>query len=397
MSNTPYPYGRLLWLTLSLFTSYLAVAMALPVISIFVDHRLNFGNLAGGLAVGIAFFVTVLTRGPAGRQADRRGGKTVMRLGLVLYTAASLICLAASLLPRLEAFGILVCGRLLIGLGESMTLVGMVTWGMAMAEPKNSGRFFAMMGAGMYGAFALGGPVGISIYDAGGFSAVMIACALAPVVGFAMIAAIPGCKPAASDRISVSYRTVIGRIWRHGTVVGLQGVGFAAIGAFAALLFKSRGWPHAGWGLAFFAFGFVAMRLIGPQLLDRLGSRRLTFLSLTIETVGQLTLWLAPDPHTAIAGTLLTGLGCSMIYPAMATEVITLVAPQQRGTAMGGYSAFQDVAYGVTGPLAGLAADHFGQQIVFFIGALATLLGLSLLLKMPLPHTPRRISQSSRG
>ena len=57
---------RVLWLTLALFLSYLCVAMSLPVISVFVTTQLSFGNALAGLAVGITFASTIVTRGMAG-------------------------------------------------------------------------------------------------------------------------------------------------------------------------------------------------------------------------------------------------------------------------------------------------------------------------------------------
>ena len=87
---------RVIWLTLALFLSYLCVGMSLPVVSVFVTTRLGFGNGFAGLAVGITFASTILTRGLAGHMADRRGSKHCMVRGLWVYTAAGLICAAAS-------------------------------------------------------------------------------------------------------------------------------------------------------------------------------------------------------------------------------------------------------------------------------------------------------------
>ena len=39
-------------------------------------------------------------------------------------------------------------------------------------------------------------------------------------------------------------------------------------------------------------------------------------------------------------------------------------------------AAFQDLAYGATGPLVGLLADRSGYSVVFLIGGLAATLGL---------------------
>ncbi len=74
---------RLYWLTLALFIAYLCIAMALPVISVFVTTRLGYGNGLAGLAVGIAFASTILTRGMAGRIADGRGSRYCMVRGLL--------------------------------------------------------------------------------------------------------------------------------------------------------------------------------------------------------------------------------------------------------------------------------------------------------------------------
>ena len=71
-------YRHVVALTIALFLSYLTVAMSLSAVSVHVVQNLGLGNTYGGLAVGIAFLSTILTRGWAGgRAATHEGSNTV--------------------------------------------------------------------------------------------------------------------------------------------------------------------------------------------------------------------------------------------------------------------------------------------------------------------------------
>lgn len=379
---------HVVWLTLTLFCSYLAIAMTLPVMSVYVTQRLGLGSALGGLAAGAPFLATILTRHPAGRLSDRHGGRYAMLRGLLLYAVASVICLLATIdaLSPAFSYSVLITGRLLLGLGESLAVVGMLSWAVGMMGPARSGRVMALMGMGMYGAFAAGGPLGLVLFDAIGFAGLMAVCILLPLCGLVMAWPLTGVMPPAGRR--ESFRQILGRIWRPGAAVGLQGVGFAALGAFISLYFISHGWPYAGLGLTGFGLGFLAMRLLCGHLPDRIGGSRVAMASFVIEIAGQTLLWQASGPWVALTGALLTGMGCSMIFPAMGVEVVRRVPAHLRGTALGGFAAFQDLAYGATGLVAGLFAQHYGYEVVFLLGALSALLGLGMAWRVHREPTP---------
>lgn len=374
---------RLVWLTAALFLTYLGVAMAMPAVSVHVSRTLAMSNTAAGFAVGIAFFATILSRGWAGRIADVAGGRAGTFRGLAVYTLASLLCLASAL-PALgggASYAVLLAGRLLLGLGESLCIVGMLVWSLSTLGPSRSGLALSLFGAGMYGAFAAGGPLGLLLLDRGGFIVLMLVCAALPGLAALMLWRTPA-EPPAQAAPRPSFARVIGLILQPGAVVGLQGVGFAALGAFFPLYFIAKGWAGAGWGLTCFGVGFVAVRFLFATWPDRVGGVPVALVSLAVEVVGQLLLWLAPTPAVAMIGALLTGTGCSMVFPSMGTLAVQRVPPHLRGTAMGGFAAFQDLAYGATGPIAGLVADRFGQAQVFVLGAAAAAIGFALVLRM---------------
>ncbi len=367
-------------LTGALLFSYLTVSMTLPAVPVYVVHDLHMANVLGGLAAGIAFFSTILTRGRAGMSADKIGGKISMQRGLLVYAAAGLICLAAALpqLPPMGGYVVLIAGRLLLGVGESLTMIGMISWSIGLMGQARSGLVISLVGIGMYGALAAGGPLGLALLDWLGYSGLMAVSVVLPVIGLAVIHRFPAVTPTTGKR--ESFWHIIGRIWRAGTVVGLQGVGFAALGAFFSLYFLAKGWPYAGWGLTCFGVGFVIVRILFGHLPDKIGGSRVAMVSLIVEACGQFLLWMAPTPWLALLGALLTGFGCSMVFPAMGSEVVKQVPAHLSGTAIGGFTAFQDLAYGATGPVVGILADHAGYPVVFLVGGIAAVLGLIMAL-----------------
>ena len=114
------------------------------------------------------------------------------------------------------------------------------------------------------------------------------------------------------------------------------------------------------------------------NLINRIGGFRVAIACLSVETLGLLLLWLAPNPELALAGAALSGFGFSLVFPALGVEAVNLVPASSRGAAVGAYSLFIDLSLGITGPLVGAVAAGFGFASIFLFAALAALTGLLL-------------------
>ncbi|HEY4922924.1 MAG TPA: MFS transporter [Roseiarcus sp.] len=366
-------------LFLIIFLGFLAIGAPLPALSLYVHDGLGFSPAVVGWTIGIQSLATVLTRHSAGALCDRRGPRRAVLIGLPFAALSGLFYLASvsASLGAEARLGLLLIGRLTLGLGESLFITGAMSWGIARIGPARTGKVMSWQGIAMYAAIGLGAPLGLMVQNACGFAGVACLTIATPLLAAAIALSLPAAAATGGDR--TPFHRVFGLIWRPGLVIALASVPFAAMATFLALDYAAHDWSGAGLALTGFGAGFILVRLVGSHLPDRFGGAKVAACSLAVETLGQALLWMAPIPSLAIAGATLTGIGVSLVFPAMGVEATRRVPPEQRGRAVGNFIAFFDVAIGLTGPALGLAVGRLGYPSAFLIGAGATLAALAFL------------------
>jgi MFS family permease len=354
------------------------VGLPLPVIPLFVHDGLGFDSFVVGLVIGIQFLATVLTRGYAGRMTDRHGGKRSAIQGAAVCAFGGGLYLAAvgQGLSPVVSLTIVVLARLTAGFGESQLVTGCVSWSIASVAPQRAGMSMSWTGIAMFGALAVGAPIGMTLYQRYGLQASIAACIVAPLVAAAI--AFRERSYVTPTGQQLPFCRVIGQVWREGLGLTLQGVGTAVLSTFASLYFFKRGWDHGGLVMTAFGAGFIAVRLVLGFLPDKIGGYRVALWSLVAEAIGQAMVWGASNEGVALAGALVTGFGCALVFPALGVEALKRVLPANRGSALGAFAAFLDIAYGLTGPIAGLVAGQFGYAAVYLLGSVCAFVGAAL-------------------
>jgi MFS family permease len=353
------------------FVAFLVIGVALPVLPLHVHNGMGFGTFVVGIVAGSQFAASLISRPWAGRFSDSRGAKRAVIVGLLAATGSGflyLLSLVFSSAP-LTSIAILLLGRAVLGGAESFIITAAVSWGLALVDPRSTGKVIAWVGSAMFAAFAIGAPAGAALYAEYGFAAIAFATASAPLGTLLLVAPLPTVAPV--PRTLLSFKKVLGAVWIPGFGSALGSVGFGAVTTFVALLFANRGWANGWLAYTAYATAFILARIFFSHLADAIGGAKVALVCAFVEAVGQALIWLAVRPELALVGAALTGFGFSLVYPGFGVEAVRRVPAQSRGLAMGAYTAFLDLAQGLASPALGLIAPRL--NVVFFASAISVL------------------------
>ncbi len=370
------------------FFGYLAVGMPLAALPGYVDRGLHLDAFWAGVAVSTQFIATIASRTQVGQLVDRFGPKRAVTLGFLSYLLAGILTVAAAPMQGqpVLSFGLILAGRLALGIGESWVGTGAISWAIATFGARDTVRIISWNGIATNGALALGAPLGAWLDGLGGFSCIGFATIGVALAGLALTGSRPSASVAAGP--SAGARRVFRLVAPYGIALALAGSGFGVVVTFVVLFFGNRGWQNGSFALTAFGLAFIANRLVLTRCVARYGGMRVARVALVIEFAGLIALVAASGPAGGIAGAALIGIGFAAVFPALGAEAVNRAPPANRGVALGLYTVFQDASLGVTGPIAGLLATRFGYSSPFFLAAAAALISLALCLRLKAADGP---------
>lgn len=364
------------------FASYLTIGLPLAVLPGYVHDVMGYSAFWAGLVISLQYLTTLISRPHAGRYADMWGPKKVVVVGLCgCFISGLCYALAAisSALPLLSLL-LLCTGRLILGVGQSFAGTGSTLWGVGVVGPLHIGRVISWNGIFTYGAMAIGAPLGVAIFDRGGL--LLLAGIITAIALLGILLALPRAQVKSSAGRPLPFRAVLGRIWRFGLLLAMGSAGFGVIATFITLFYQDKGWDGAAFALTLFSVAFVGTRLLFPHAITRHGGLNVALVCFAVEALGLFMVWGAGDPWLARGGALLTGAGFSLVFPAIGVVAVSAVPPQNQGSALATYTAFMDLALGITGPLAGLIMSSMGVPSVYLLSGLLACLAMAVTVRL---------------
>jgi MFS family permease len=371
------------------FAVYMSIGLPLAVLPPYVHLRMGFSAALAGLVISIQYIATLASRPWAGRISDRAGAKVSVLWGMGACSASGALVVAAAALHAIPwlSLATLLVSRLTLGVGESLGSTGSTLWGITSAGPQHTAKVISFNGISTYGAMALGAPLGVVLDQQWGLASIGFLILFIGLVSLVLASRKSPVTVAPGEHLP--FRSVLGRVAPHGLGLALGGVGYSVLATFVTLFYLSRHWSGAALCLTAFGLAFIVARLLFIQTINRFGGFPVAVSCLAVESVGLLLLWIAPSPWIALAGAAITGFGFSLVFPALGVEAVKRVTENNRGSALGVFTAFADVSFFLVGPLAGALIGVFGyaSAFLFALACVLAALGLAIVL-MRLEHHP---------
>lgn len=359
------------------FIGYLLIGLPLAILPIFITKTLGFTELVAGIVISLQYVTTFILRGYAGKIVDTKGPKPAVLLSMSLFILAGVL-LYLCYFTRNNHFlslAILVLARLVTGAAEGMVGGSPINWVILKIGQQHTAKAISYNGVASYGALAIGAPLGVILNQYFGLGFIGLFSIVCAIIGY-FLARIKENILTAVSKVPQPFISVLKTVAPFGICLALAGLGFGGISNFITLYYDFYNWSNAALCLSVFSLLFIVGRLFFNSSINTLGGLKVGIICMIVETIGLLILFSAPNSFIALIGAGITGIGFSLVFPAMGVEAVALVSDNSKGAALAAYGLFIDISLGITGPLIGGVISLFGMSNLFGFCSLFVFIGL---------------------
>jgi len=362
------------------FLGYFTIGLSLATLPIFIHQILGFNTIIAGLVISVQYIATFLLRGYAGKIVDTKGPKVSVLRSMIFFALSGILLLLVFLFKSQPfiSLGLLLITRLFTGIGEGLVGASPINWALMELGDEHAAKAISFNGIASYGALAIGAPLGVFMADHVNYESLALLTIVIGILGYFYS---KSKRPYQVDRkktASISFKRVLLTVAPFGICLALGGLGFGSISTFMTLYYEHFNWQNGAACLTVFGIFFILTRLVFNKVIDQYGGLKVALVSLFVETLGLLVIALAVHPLWTLVGAALTGLGFSLVFPALGVEAIKRVDQRQQGSALAAYGLFIDISLGITGPLIGFVANNVGMSGIYPFSAIMVSIGLAV-------------------
>lgn len=378
---------------LSTFAYFVSIGVLVPTLPRFVEGPLGGGPTEVGIAIGFFSITAVALRPFSGRIADRRGRRVLMLGGAALVAAATGgLALATSL-------GTVLLLRLATGVGEACFYTGAASAINDIAPDERRGEALSFFSLALYAGLAVGPVVGERVLDTVGFDAVWVTSALAALGAVVAAVPVPDTRPERDASAAAGPVVHVGALV-PGIVLATSVWGLSGFNTFVPLYALDLGLPGSDVVFVLYSAIVLSLRSFGARIPDRLGAATTARYALGVSAAGLGVIALWERPAGLYCGAALFAVGQALAFPALMTLAVRNARAHERGAAVGTFTAFFDLAFGLGAGTLGLVAEVIGYAGTFGVAAAIALGGMAV---MATPGAsgrraaPRRLTPAAEG
>jgi MFS family permease len=329
---------------------FLGLNMTIPVLPLFVEEELGGRNIEVGLAVSSFGIAAAFIRPFIGPLGDRMGRRTLVVCGTLLAAAATATTALATTIPAVIAI------RAVTGIGEAAVFVGIASSIQDLTPDDRRAEAASYFSLTIYGTLLVGPLIGGWIRDEHGTDWVWLtAGVLAGLAAFVGLSA-PG-PPDHKPPFPPFRRLIHTASVRPGMMLFAGLLGYTGFLAFAVVHGERIGMEHPERIFVVFGAVIITLRLFAARLPDRLGPLLTTRISLSFGVAGLLLLYLWQEPAGVYLAAAILAVAQTFLFPALFALVVDRAPDEERSQAIGSFSMFFDLAFGLGGPLIGAIGD----------------------------------------